>query len=280
MTKVIRFFTRETETTLEDGKYLIVYIFYGLISFGLFTFLNVNELLKTLNILIVILIFLLFYYIRLSIKKKHLDLETRYYYFSGWSLALLLFISLILSYVDIYERFFVFLYLIIFLSLIYYYTRFLLIKYVTNWYIFSAVFMLMPLISVFFWSLIKIVLQDIIQMKLYLSNQISLWIVFLLSIAIVNLLIYWTPKERIDEVRVATYFLLAVFSTISYCFFITDYLALFLSSYLTELKTKEIEIMAANLVRWILLPYLVGSVFASFSIELVSRNENRRKKYT
>ena len=78
------------------------------------------------------------------------------------------------------------------------------------------------------------------------------------------------------------YLLLAFFSTISYCFFISDYLAPIINPYIdilcgesfTELEIKhKIE----NFITWATLPYLIGAVFGCFTIELVCRNYNRQK---
>ena len=91
-----------------------------------------------------------------------------------------------------------------------------------------------------------------------------------------NFLIYTTPIERLSEVKVAVYLLLAIFSSLSYCFFISNYLAtlIFNIDGIKSLVTYEtIKSIIEDAIRWVTLPYLIGSVFGCFFVELVDRKK-------
>jgi len=120
--------------------------------------------------------------------------------------------------------------------------------------------------------------------RIFISNSVSKWMIILFCIILINIFVYWTPRNRFDEIRVAVYLLLAVFSTISYCFFISDYLAAIITTKLHQvdefksITSDEIKEFIDITVKWFSLPYLIGSVFACFTIELISRNRNLRER--
>ncbi|NRF93430.1 hypothetical protein HQN89_21005 [Paenibacillus frigoriresistens] len=124
-------------------------------------------------------------------------------------------------------------------------------------------------------------LRDLTGNPVFISNSMLWWMVLVISILLTNFSVKWTTFQRIDEVRVAMYFLLAVFSTISYSFFISDYLAVMIGPYLEKIPelsftAEEIKEGIKSIITWGSLPYLIGSVFGCFTIELVSRNHNRQ----
>ncbi|MDY8094479.1 hypothetical protein UY456_15885 [Paenibacillus polymyxa] len=178
------------------------------------------------------------------------------------------------------------LFVVFFFIFIYFKARFLFLDKVTNWFRLVLLLLFSPVISVVIYSFIGMLLFEVFEEKLFIANGTLGGMVIILSIVLINLVVFWTPEERFNEVKVAIYFILALFSTISYCFFISDFLSTLLTPWLnsisaTKVTSEGVRQLIENAVRWFTLPYLIGSVFSCFSLELVSRNRalvNNSKK--
>jgi len=216
----------------------------------------------------------------LSNKKN----EVKFFYqLSGFWLAtffLITFSSIhLISYKSGYSNLII---LPIFISL-YYYSRYFVVKWINNWAKYLLLFALMPLFASIIYIFIGIFLTELTGYKLFASNSMLLWMAVLLSILLINIIVLWTPLKRFDEVRVAIYVLLAISSSISYCFFISDLLATYLTPKINSLsgqllEKETVEEFVDNFVKWGTLPYLIGSVWACAGIELKTRNYNRRNR--
>ena len=222
-------------------------------------------------------------YVFMSIKRSNMEPQELYYQFMGWWFTSTLYLYFISILVANFTNLTINLVAVTFFVFIYYCMRYVLHRWIRNWFMYSLFFFSMPIISLFLWSFFGMFLRDLTGSSVFISDSVLGWMVLFISIILTNISVKWTPFERFDEVRVAMYFLLAVFSTISYCFFIADYLAAMISPYaesMSEILLTEQEIKEGikSIITWGSLPYLIGSVFGCFTIELVSRNHNRQTK--
>lgn len=284
---ILKFFSyafKKTINNIDNKLYSNNFIIYGIILFFLTLTTSNNDfilfiLLKWIICIFVILLLIYSAY-KIYINKKY-DKLAFYYNASNLSLAIFFysfFIFLLLNLNNLFN--FVPSFILIF---IYFKSRFLLMNLVRHFFLYTILFLLTPALVSLLWGLTNMIIGSWTKNLLFISNNSSWWIIMILSIVIMNLTILWTEDSLIDEVKVAVYLLLAIFSTTSYCFFISDLIANNVISYLKQypelsyitigsLKTKIDEF-----TKWITLPYLVGSVFGCFMIELVQRNLNKKK---
>lgn len=167
-----------------------------------------------------------------------------------------------------------------FLAIIYYGSRYFIIKRVKRWGHYFWLFILMPILSMILWSFVSLILYDTFKLPLLINDNFFGWAVLVLTILFLNLLVLTTSEEKIPEVKVAIYLVMAIFSSVSYCFFISDYLAksFFKINEIKQIMTYEqIKYEIESVIKWGCLPYLIGSVFGCFSIELVERNLKTKK---
>ncbi|MHC1750582.1 MAG: hypothetical protein AB9856_20115 [Cellulosilyticaceae bacterium] len=233
-----------------------------------------------------VIIILILY--KIGSNKQNLKLELYLKYMAEWSCVTLYVIacnsmfmtnifpnvSKVLQYI---------LYVQLFLMMHYWYRRFI-NKYVKHWGMYSLYFLILPLISLFIWVLIGDTLSRICNMPILISDTVIGYMTIAFTVLIFNFEIYIAPKNIRSEVKVAVYLILALYSTISYCFFISDYLSQpifnLLEHYNNEIAREGIN-LSKELVRgkvewflkWFTLPYLIGAVFGCFTLELVDRNE-------
>lgn len=166
---------------------------------------------------------------------------------------------------------------LIFFMMIYHKYRLVVHEKVINWWKYTVYFLSLPILAMLSWLLIGLFISEVFTSYMFISSNFVKFMTIIITILIFNVEIYFTPKERIDEVRVAVYLVLAIFSTISYCFFISDYLAQVVSE--SSNFTKEsIRNLIDIAIKWVSLPYLIGSVFGCFVLELVNRNINIGKR--
>lgn len=268
---------------IDLGLYRDVYVAYGFLV--LIVSLYIVENGAGISILLICTIAILVA-LQVKIYRELLDYERTseeyFYHMTGWWFATTYYSLLILiHFVEMLPKNLINLTLISFFILFYYWSRFLFIKWVKHWLVYILLFFLIPIISVTIYSFLGIFLYEITGEKFFISNSMLGWMVIFLSILLINIVVYWTPQHRFDEVKVAIYFLLAFFSSISYCFFISDYLTTFITPKLINIPgfsavtTNDVKIFIEQVVKWVSLPYLIGSVFASFSIEYVSRRRKR-----
>lgn len=151
-----------------------------------------------------------------------------------------------------------------------------LLKYIRNWVWYSLIFIAMPIVSTILWSFLGLLIADIFKMPVIASDNVFGWMVLILTVILLNLSINITPDERFREVKVATYFVLAIFSTLSYCFFISDYLTNVILSISNRFSKEEIKTAIEYCIKWGCLPYLIGTVFGCFSLELTERNRVKK----
>jgi len=159
--------------------------------------------------------------------------------------------------------FFVFIYIM----MTYFAIRYCLLKYLINFWMYFAVFLVLPIISSF-------LCLAIFPGSVNFSDTFLGWMIIVLTIVLMNLFVYWTPEDRIREARVAVYLILAFWSTVSYVSFL-------LVDYIEELSlgslSWELQPLVEAAVRWVTLPYLIGSVFGCFTLELAERNRLRKE---
>lgn len=166
---------------------------------------------------------------------------------------------------------------LMFFTMIYHKYRIVVYEKVVNWWEYTIYFLSLPILALLSWFLIGLLMSDIFKSYIFISSNFVKFMTIIITILIFNIEIYFTPKEKIDEVRVAVYLVLAIFSTISYCFFISDYLSQVISesfNFTKESISNAIDIA----IKWVSLPYLIGSVFGCFVLELVNRNINIGKR--
>lgn len=282
---VTRLVFRGTITSIKRGFYQNIYISYGVVFtiISLYLYRYNSEFINILRFVVAIFIAVFLFYILVSIIRRTVKgSEERYKQFMGWFIASSFYIPLISILLINYTSIVINIFVVSFSLLVYYSMRYVLLRWIKHWFAYSLAYFLMPLVSLFIWIYFGALLNDFMKSDLFLMDSIVWWMVLFISIILINLSVIWTPYERIDEVRVSMYLLLAFFSTISYCFFISDYLAPIINPYIdilcgesfTELEIKhKIE----NFITWATLPYLIGAVFGCFTIELVCRNYNRQK---
>lgn len=179
-------------------------------------------------------------------------------------------------------------YVIIFMTFYFEY-RIIVCRRIKSWKKYTLYFFILPFISLAIWSILGVELSQKLNSHIYTSSNLMKYMTIIITVLILNLEIYFTPKEKIDEVRVAVYLILALFSTVGYCFFISDYIAQFLYNRLLPFRAEiiseginfsreGIKSGIDNIIRWVCLPYLIGSVWGCFTIELANRNINLKEK--
>ncbi|MPN43898.1 hypothetical protein SDC9_191459 [bioreactor metagenome] len=133
----------------------------------------------------------------------------------------------------------------------------------------------------FLWSFVSLILFDTFKLPLLINNDLFGWAILVLTILLLNFLVLTTSEEKTSEVKVAIYLVMAIFSTISYCFFISDYLAenIIKIEEIKQIMTyDQIKYQIESIIKWSCLPYLIGAVFGCFSIEFVERNIKVKKQ--
>ncbi|SDF56950.1 hypothetical protein SAMN04488689_105386 [Paenibacillus sp. cl6col] len=260
-----------------------IYFVFGLlflISFSLIQYTNLFSQSIKLGIILVVVLVMLGVIKEILLFER--GSEEYFYRMLGWWFAVTFFTMLISIHLIQLIPNSINLFIIPFFYTMYYGMRYLFVRWIRHWFFYFLLFLMMPIISLFVYSFIGRFLFEITNERIFISDSVSKWMVILFCILLINFFIYWTPSNRFDEVKVAVYLLLAVFSTISYCFFISDYLAELVTPRLNQIyklniiTTFEIKELIDSIVKWISLPYLIGSVFACFTIEIVNRNKNMR----
>ncbi|MET3549391.1 hypothetical protein ABID47_006028 [Paenibacillus favisporus] len=273
-----------SQRKLSMGRFQDIYVIYGIVisilSFLIFKYNNILS--KSLNFGIIIFIVIVLGSVYREILKLERGSEDYFSRMLGWWFATSYF-SVIISINLIHIiPYIINLFVFPFYCALYYGIRYLFLRWIRHWTMYFLLFFLMPLISLIIYSFIGMLLFELTNKKIFISDSASKWMVILFCILLINIFVYWTPANRFDEVKVAVYLLLAVFSTISYCFFISDYLAEIITpklnqiSELESITISEVKEFIDVIVKWFSLPYLVGSVFACFTVELVTRNRNAR----
>lgn len=269
-------------------QFVSIYKAFLIINFILlFINLTIFNTIIIINILIQLILIIFILYKLISNKKK-ISLELYLKHIKNWSFYAL--IVLLLSYghilrivPNVSKVFQYILYIQLFVVLHYWY-RGIIYKYVKHWVMYSLYFLILPLISLFIWIAVGDTLSIIFEMPILVSDTVLGYMIIIFTIFIFNFEIYVAPKEIRSEVKLAVYLILAVYSTISYCFFLSDYLSesIFnlLNPYSNEFINEGINISQELimdkvewLLKWYTLPHLIAAVFGSFTLELVSRND-------
>lgn len=168
-------------------------------------------------------------------------------------------------------------FLIPFSLTMYFFTRYIIEKFLFHWAIYFGSFILLPLISFILTHFYALLLNELLIFYLNISivdYPISKFAI-IVSTLIYILIVLYTEPERLKEAKVAIYLLLAVFSTFSYCVFFIDEMLLNLVTINFQIDNYEIENLGSQiqvLFNWLLLPYLIGSVWSCFAIEFKERN--------
>ncbi len=267
----------------KQDKYLRVNIAFTLILMLIAVFLNVNNeiywlILKLLfcatNIIVSILCFL-----SLVKLKSKLSTEHHYYNMYEWySLQILSMSAYIIILNSIYPNsvdFFGLLIGIFFYLTFYSYGRYFVAKWIKKWWTFALLFFAMPLIALLIGTIGSGIFASLFNIDLIQFDPFLGFIVIVTTILLINYIIASTPESLVGEVKVAIYLILAISSAISYCFFAPEYLTNFLVENIKLLEyTNKNEIIEVidSILKWVTLPYSIGSVFGCFTIELVERN--------
>ncbi|SHK32748.1 hypothetical protein SAMN02744037_02128 [Tepidibacter formicigenes DSM 15518] len=258
----------------------------------LFLFINSNSIVSrtikgSLCVIQASLLILILY--KILVNKNEFKLRKYLKHMAIWSgAALFVTVFSIIFLIDIVPTINIWLQYLMYIQVfvvLYYCYRCIINRFIRHWISYSIYFFILPVISLFVWVLIGDSASRIFGMPILTSSIIMGYMTIILTILIFNLEIYWAPKEVRNEVKVAVYLILAVYSTVSYCFFISDYLSEpiynFLQPYSKEI-IKEVGKFSKEMIRngieeiikWTTIPYLVGAVFGCFSLELIDRNEN------
>jgi len=241
-----------------------------------------------------ILLFLSFAAIyRIQSKKKTLNREQYINYMLEWSILwICISFETFLYMITVSKYFAIFIqylsYVGIFLVMHYWLRRFV-YRRIKHWISYSIYFFLLPFVTGFIWMLFGDTLSRSLNMPVFVSDNVIGYMTIVLTVVLLNFEIYITPKDIKREVRVAVYLILALYSTISYCFFISDYLSGPIYNVLEPLKSEFIEYYGEfskqqvksgveSIMKWITLPYLVGTVIGCFTLELVDRNDELKDK--
>ncbi|SEL10198.1 hypothetical protein SAMN05518856_107317 [Paenibacillus sp. OK003] len=276
-----------TKGKILNKNYESVYASYGIVLsiLTITAFRYTNELVNFFLWAFIVVVLTINIIVLFEIRK--LDRGSKEYFkqISDWSFSMT-FISLFISMGLIHTvPFLLNIFIVFFFVFIYFSARYLYLDKVTNWFYLMLLMLFTPIISAVLYSFIGMMLFEIFDEKLFIANGTLGWMVIILSIVLINLVVFWTPEERFNEAKVAIYFLLALFSTISYCFFVSDFLSDLITPKLnsmsnTRITAEEVREFIENAVRWFTLPYLIGSVSSCFSLELVSRNREIVSKLT
>ena len=267
----------------EFQKVYAAYTFI-LMTFLFFSLKYNSNLIKFLNLVVLIsaaIVLICIYKRILKMKEDHMKFYSQS--LNWWLTVSFFWIFASMSFVHV-NTYLVKIFLIPFSLFFYYGMRYLFLKWVKHWFFYFVLFSLMPILSFFIYSFLGSLIFEFTNKEFFVSDTVFKWMVILLCVLLTSIFVCWTPADRFDEVKVAVYLLLAFFSTISYCFFISDYLAEVVTSKLNEINQfesftrDEIKELIDVVVKWVSLPYLIGSVFACFTLELIARNRNIREK--
>ncbi|MGC5328984.1 hypothetical protein [Brevibacillus sp. SYSU BS000544] len=170
----------------------------------------------------------------------------------------------------------IYLYILTLTSTFYYIARYFVEKTLDHWFKYFILFMCVPVISLFVSDIYMLLIAE--EFSFLPSDSILLKMTVLISIVIQNIIILFTRNQRIVEVKVATYLMLALFSTLSYCFFMSDLIvSLFNPQTINNFGgIEKVKQDVQELFSWILFPYLVGTVWACFIIEWIERNTKKQ----
>lgn len=250
-----------------------IYVIYGAFFAVVTIFLGIKLFLISRVILLAIFIAPLFYVYFYLEKKAKLELDDKYRHLAMWWIALLYYLIISTLLLNEYGKLISWMVLIVLFFVFYYSLIAFVFKYINHWFKYSLLFILSPILVAFFGSFCGIHLKELTKNYLFISNEFLGWGTLVLSIIVMNIIIYTSPNERISEIKVAIYFSLAIFSAISYSFFLSDISTNLVIDMLKLNDEKELVKQAIDsLLKWMSLPYLIGMVFGCFTIELKQRN--------
>lgn len=284
MYNVVKKFMLWSVDKYEKFEFMKIYKVFLIINFILL-FVNSN-ILNIVKIIIILIQFLLMIFVlyKMIVNKKKLELGIYLRHMEVWSCYLLFVILINYKYIgsisyNLSKVFQYMCYISLFLTMHYSY-RIMIYKYIKHWIMYTAYFLILPLISIFIWILVGGVLSQIFEMPILMSDRVLGYMMIIFTICILNFEIYFVHKEIRDEVKLALYLTIAIFSTLSYCFFLSDYLSEIIFNLLTSYSNEGIDISKKIikykiewLLKWYTLPYLIGTVFGNFTLELSSRND-------
>jgi len=262
-----------TLNMIYNNKLYELYSIYGILFAVVTIFLGAKLHLILRSILLVIFIGPLFYMNYYIEKKGGFEQNDKYKQLAVWGIALLYYLIIGSLLLGEYGKIISWMVLVIFFYIFYYSLKAFVFKYINHWFKYSLLFLISPIIVAFFWSFCGIHLTEVTKNFLFMSNEFLGWVTLILSIIMMNVIIYTSPKDRISELKVAIYFSLAIFSAISYSFFLSDISTnLIIDMFKFNEERELIKQTIDTLFKWMTLPYLIGMVFGCFTIELKIRN--------
>ncbi|MBU5256310.1 hypothetical protein [Tissierella praeacuta] len=253
-----------------------------------------NSIKVFLSIALLLLSFVTLYSVQS--KKRILCREIYLSYMLDWSITWIFISNAIFMYLmNILKELAVLMQYLAYIGLffmIYYWLRRFVCRHIKHWISYSVYFSILPLIAGFIWILFGDTLALTFNKPELVSDKVIGYMTIVLTVILLNFEIYDAPKEVRREVRVAVNFIVAIYSTISYCFFISDYLTEPLYNIMIPLESEFIEhygefskqiikLKVENFIKWLNLPYLIGAIFGCFLLELLDRNDymsNKKKE--
>ena len=280
---ILQYILKNINRKVIKHDYVSLYFIFGaILSFVVaFTLRYNTKIVFLINSFVSIASLIMLIYVFVHIMKKSSKDKSKYFKnLRNWSVATLyftifgsiFFIKDCPDYVVLIVRT---LAVIELLLSLYFYIRFFYLKYITTYMRFFTIFLLAPIITYLFWEFVISLFSDLFNINLFTKNDLATWAVLVLTILLINISVRFAPYDKIIEVKVAIYLILALSSAVSYCFFISDYIttALMKINEISNLTTyDQLKEEIDYLIRWGCLPYLIGSVFGCFSIELADRN--------
>ncbi|WHY63245.1 hypothetical protein [Cytobacillus firmus] len=266
--------------SFEEKKYLSIYMIIIFISSPIIGTNQKNILPLMLEILIGVIVLTIIIFSIYQLRNFNEDIAG--YYERRMKLWLSIWITSAIFLLNIYKPLFPYFYLGSFIALQYYASRYFVEKYLDKWFKYALFFLLVPLLAFLFTGLNLTIIFELISIEqpyLKVTDESIYKFSLFTSIIIQNLVTFFTRRGRLVEVKVATYFILAFSSTLSYCFFASD---IILSSFPQEmvgyLGGEDVVKNKIQLyLNWFLFPYLVGTVWACFIVEYKERQNSNHK---
>jgi hypothetical protein len=194
------------------------------------------------------------------------------------SLMVILLISRELEFISM--KYFSVFSLLLVLAIIIVNTLYLVTCKVRTWKMYIVFLLITPILSMLIIAILQQYIIDNSISNLLFVNFFKYGTVFL-TVAIFNITAWFTSSDKLEELRLGLNGVLVIVSTFSYSFFISDILSeLIYNTFQHEMiiSIEAIKVYLENIIRWSLLPYLLGSIQAIFIIELKKHNRKVESK--
>lgn len=178
--------------------------------------------------------------------------------------------------IDTYIFFAISLFAVIFLGYCYF-----ILKYCNNWFKLALNAFATPLLAYILYGVSQLIIRDITGKVFVIQNKtVLVLLIVLLSVGLMNFSVFIVPSSRLNDLKVAFYLLVAIFSVISFSSILSYDISIYIVNNFQVpigLTTDMIDKFIQSSTKAFTLPYLVGTVVGWFFISLRELKESKAR---